>query len=60
MFEIGLGVDSEVSEYDNIRMRGLVLGLSTREIEERMEEIAELSELGHISIFPCGHIRRAC
>lgn len=46
MLEIGLGVDSEVSGYDNIRIRGLILGLSTPEIEERMEEIAEFSELG--------------
>jgi ABC-2 type transport system ATP-binding protein/lipopolysaccharide transport system ATP-binding protein len=46
MLEIGLGVDSEVSGYDNIRIRGLILGLSTGEIEERMEDIAEFSELG--------------
>jgi ABC-type polysaccharide/polyol phosphate transport system ATPase subunit len=46
MFDIGLGVDNEISGYDNIRLRGLILGLSAREIEERMPEIAEFTELG--------------
>ena len=42
----GLGIDSEISGYDNIRLRGLILGLSAREVEERMEDIAEFTELG--------------
>lgn len=46
MLEIGLGVDNEVSGYDNIRIRGLILGLSKFDIEERIGEIAEFSELG--------------
>lgn len=46
MFDVGLGIDSEISGYDNIRLRGLLLGLSAREIEERMEDIAEFTELG--------------
>lgn len=46
MFDIGLGIDGEVSGYDNIRLRGLILGLSAREIEERIEDIAEFTELG--------------
>lgn len=46
MLEIGLGVDNEISGYDNIRLRGLILGLDIREIEERMGEIAEFTELG--------------
>ncbi len=46
MLELGLGVDNEASGYENIRIRGLILGLSTREIEEKIAEIAEFSELG--------------
>jgi len=46
MLEIGLGIDNEISGYDNIRLRGLILGLSMPEIEERMADIAEFTELG--------------
>ena len=52
MLEIELGVDSELSGHDNIRIRGLILGMSTREIEERMQEIAEFSELGNYLDIP--------
>ena len=46
MFDIGLGIDGEISGYDNIRLRGMILGLSRDEIEERMADIAEFTELG--------------
>jgi ABC-type polysaccharide/polyol phosphate transport system ATPase subunit len=46
MFDIGLGIDHEISGYDNIRLRGLILGLTAREIEERMPDIVEFTELG--------------
>lgn len=46
MFDISLGIDSDISGYDNIRMRGMILGLSSAEIEARMPDIAEFSELG--------------
>ena len=46
MFDIGLGMDEEASGYENIRTRGLILGLSPEEIEERMPEIAEFAQLG--------------
>jgi ABC-type polysaccharide/polyol phosphate transport system ATPase subunit len=46
MFDIGLGIDSEISGYDNIRLRGMILGLSRDEIEERMADIAEFTALG--------------
>lgn len=46
MFDIGIGFDPEASGYENIRMRGLLMGLSMREIEERMPSIADFSELG--------------
>lgn len=46
MFDIGLGIDSEISGYDNIRLRGMILGLSAEEIEERMADIAAFTALG--------------
>jgi ABC-2 type transport system ATP-binding protein/lipopolysaccharide transport system ATP-binding protein len=46
MFDIALGIDGEISGYDNIRLRGLILGLSAGEIEERMADIVEFTELG--------------
>jgi ABC-type polysaccharide/polyol phosphate transport system ATPase subunit len=46
MFDISLGIDSEISGYDNIRLRGLILGLTTGEIEKLMPDIVEFTELG--------------
>jgi ABC-type polysaccharide/polyol phosphate transport system ATPase subunit len=46
MFDITLGIDSEISGYDNIRLRGLILGLDAHEIEQRMADIVEFTELG--------------
>ena len=46
MFDISLGIDSDISGYDNIRLRGLILGLSPEEIEARMADIVEFTELG--------------
>jgi ABC-2 type transport system ATP-binding protein/lipopolysaccharide transport system ATP-binding protein len=46
MFDIGLGMDDEATGYENIKIRGLILGLTPEEIEERVAEIAEFAELG--------------
>src|ERR1700748_129080 len=46
MFDIGLGMDEEASGYENIRIRGLILGLTPEEIDARIPEIAEFAELG--------------
>ena len=46
IFDIGLGMDPDASGYDNIRIRGLYLGLSRREVEARIDEIAAFTELG--------------
>src|SRR3954447_18946198 len=43
MFDIGLGIDSEISGYENIRLRGLILGLSSEEIEDRMQDIMDFT-----------------
>jgi ABC-2 type transport system ATP-binding protein/lipopolysaccharide transport system ATP-binding protein len=46
MFDIALGIDGDISGYDNIRLRGLILGLTAQQIEERMADIVEFTELG--------------
>ncbi|RZN35408.1 ABC transporter ATP-binding protein [Bradyrhizobium sp. Leo121] len=46
MFDIGLGIDADLSGYDNIRLRGLLLGLSSGEIDQLLPGIAEFTELG--------------
>ncbi len=46
MFDIGIGIDAEATGYENITMRGLILGLSERQIADKTDEIAEFSELG--------------
>jgi ABC-type polysaccharide/polyol phosphate transport system ATPase subunit len=46
MFDINLGIDGDLNGFDNIRMRALLLGLPPPEIERRLPEIAEFTELG--------------
>ena len=46
MFDIGFGFDPEASGYENIFMRGLLMGLTAKEIGERTDAIAAFSELG--------------
>jgi len=45
MFDISLGIDHELTGYDNIRLRGLILGMTPDEIETRLPEIAEFTGL---------------
>jgi ABC-2 type transport system ATP-binding protein/lipopolysaccharide transport system ATP-binding protein len=46
MFDIGLGIDPEISGYENIRMRGLILGMTPQQIEAQMQDIVDFTELG--------------
>lgn len=46
MFDINLGIDPDLSGYENIRLRALLLGLSPRTLEEHMPDIVEFTELG--------------
>jgi ABC-2 type transport system ATP-binding protein/lipopolysaccharide transport system ATP-binding protein len=45
MFDISLGIDHELTGYDNIRLRGLILGMAPGEIEEKLPGIAEFTGL---------------
>jgi lipopolysaccharide transport system ATP-binding protein len=46
MLSITLGMDSEATGYENIFLRGAIMGLKPSEIEERVDEICAFSELG--------------
>lgn len=46
MFDINLGIDADLSGFDNIRLRALLLGLTPAEIERRLPDIVEFTELG--------------
>ncbi len=45
LFDVGLGMEAESSGYDNIILRGIFLGLSREEIQAKVDEIAEFTEL---------------
>ena len=46
MLNIWLGMDFEATGYENIFMRGLVMGFRRREIQPLVDEIVPFSELG--------------
>ncbi len=46
LIDISLGMESEASGYENIRMRGVMMGLTLKQIKSLEEEIAEFTELG--------------
>ena len=52
LFDISLGFDFESSGYENIILRGLFLGLSKAQIEARVGNIAEFTELGNYLEMP--------
>lgn len=52
IFQVGLGMDPEATGYDNILLRGLLLGMTRGEIEHKVEEIAGFSELGPYLALP--------
>jgi ABC-type polysaccharide/polyol phosphate transport system ATPase subunit len=52
LFNINLGFRNEASGRRNIMLRGLINGWSTREIEQRTDEIIDFSELGDFIDMP--------
>lgn len=52
MFEFATGFEMNQSGWDNIRIRGLLLGMSPEEIESKLNEIAEFTELGAFLSYP--------
>ncbi|HKS62355.1 MAG TPA: ABC transporter ATP-binding protein [Xanthobacteraceae bacterium] len=52
LVDITLGFDSELSGYDNIILRSVVLGATIAQARERAPDIAEFSELGEFLTLP--------
>lgn len=52
LVDITLGFDSELSGYDNIILRSVVLGATIQQARERAQEIADFSELGEFLSLP--------
>ena len=52
VFDLAVGMDPEISGLENILIRGLFLGMSRREMERRVDEIAEFTELGDYLSMP--------
>ena len=46
MLDTNVGIDVDLSGFENIRVRALLLGLSPSAVEQRLPEIAEFTELG--------------
>jgi lipopolysaccharide transport system ATP-binding protein len=52
LIDLSLGMDMEATGYENIRIRSLLLGMSSAEIAARSDEIGEATELGDFLSMP--------
>lgn len=52
MFDIGFGMDPEATGWENIVLRGMLLGYSRREIEQKSAEIGATTGLGEFLDMP--------
>ena len=52
LLNVSLGIDLEATGYENILMRGLLLGLTPNQVRERTAEIEEFTELGDYLAMP--------
>ena len=52
VFDLGVGMDPEISGYENILIRGLFLGMSRKQMEARVDDIADFTELGDFLSMP--------
>ncbi|WP_339291836.1 ABC transporter ATP-binding protein [Paenibacillus sp. FSL W8-0187] len=51
LFELATGFEMEATGWENIKLRGLMLGESPKELQKKINGIAEFSELGdHLNI----------
>jgi ABC-2 type transport system ATP-binding protein len=46
VFDLAVGMDPEISGLDNILIRGLFLGMTRKQMEARVDDIAAFTELG--------------
>ena len=52
LLNVSLGMEPDATGYENIMIRGLLLGLMLEQVRERMEEIAAFTELGDYLAMP--------
>lgn len=52
LLDLSLGLDASATGLDNIRLRGRIAGLSSKEIEGRLDEIAAFTGLGPFLAMP--------
>lgn len=52
LIDISLGIDSEATGLENIFLRGALLGIPKKKIEEELDNIIEFSELGNFINMP--------
>lgn len=52
LLDLGLGIDPSATGYDNIRLRGLIGGLSRKEIDDKLDSIAGFTGLGGFLAMP--------
>ena len=52
VFDLGVGMDPEISGLENILVRGLFLGMTRKQMEARVDDIAEFTELGNFLNMP--------
>ncbi len=52
IFDLGVGMDPEISGYENIIIRGLFLGETRKKMLSKVDEIAEFTELGEYLSMP--------
>jgi len=52
LLELGAGFNPEFSGRDNVYLNGSILGLTTRQIDERYKEITDFAEIGDFILQP--------
>jgi lipopolysaccharide transport system ATP-binding protein len=52
LIDLNLGMDGEATGFENIRMRGILMGLPRRAIDRLMDDVAEFAQLGEFLSMP--------
>jgi lipopolysaccharide transport system ATP-binding protein len=55
LLELGAGFQPDFSGLDNVRMKASLLGLSKRELDDRLEEILKFADIGEYIYEPVKH-----